>query len=59
MHTSEMKKHGFINNKVLEHITKASVEKALLILNANVKWLSMESRGHLDHDEPRDSQPHV
>jgi hypothetical protein len=37
MHTSEMKKHWLINNKVLEHITKASVEKALLILNANVK----------------------
>jgi len=45
MHTFEMKKHGFINDKVLEHITKASVEKALLILNGNVKWLSMESRG--------------
>jgi len=40
-----MKKHRFINNKVLEHITKASVEKALLILNANVKWLSLESKG--------------
>jgi hypothetical protein len=42
MHTSEMKKHELINNKVLEHIRKASVEKALLILNANVKWLSLE-----------------
>jgi hypothetical protein len=45
MHTSEMKKHWFINNKVLEHITKANVEKALLILNANVKWLSLDSGG--------------
>jgi hypothetical protein len=44
MHTFEMKKHGFLNNKVLEHITKASVEKALLILNANVDWLSLKSR---------------
>ncbi len=40
-----MKKYGIINNNVLEHITKASVEKALLILNANVKWLSLESGG--------------
>ncbi len=45
MHTSEMKKREFIKNKVLEHITKASVEKVLLILNANVKWSSLESRG--------------
>jgi len=43
MHTFEMKKHRFLKNKVLEHITKASVEKALLILNANVKRLSLES----------------
>jgi len=39
-----MKKHEFINNKILEHITKASVEK-VLILNANVKWLALESGG--------------
>jgi hypothetical protein len=45
MHTFEMKKHWFINNKVLEYITKASVERALLILNTNVKWLSLESGG--------------
>jgi len=40
-----MKKHGFIKIKVLEHITKANVEKALLILNANVNWSSLESKG--------------
>jgi hypothetical protein len=45
MHTSKMNKRGFIKNKVLEHITKTSVEKTLLILNANVKWLSLESKG--------------
>jgi hypothetical protein len=45
MQTFEMKKRGIINNNVLEHITKASVEKALLILNANVKWSSLESGG--------------
>ncbi len=40
-----MKKHEFLNNKILEHFTKASVEKVLLILNANVNQLSLESRG--------------
>jgi hypothetical protein len=46
MHTSKMKKLGFIKkNKVFERITKASVEKVLLILIVDVKWLSLESRG--------------
>jgi len=45
MHTSKMKKLGFIKNKVLECITKVSVEKALLILIVDVKWSSLESRG--------------
>jgi hypothetical protein len=44
MHTSKMKKLEFIKNKVLECITKASVENSLLILVVNVKWLSSESR---------------
>jgi len=38
-----MKKHGFIKNKVLERITKVSVEKVLLILIVDVKWLSLKS----------------
>jgi hypothetical protein len=45
MHTFEMKKRGIIKNKVLEHIKNTSVEKVLLILTANVKWPSLESRG--------------
>jgi hypothetical protein len=32
-------------NKVFERITKASVEKVLLILIVDVKWLSLESGG--------------
>ncbi len=36
MHMVEMKKHGFIKNKVVEHIVKMSVEKATLILHTNV-----------------------
>jgi hypothetical protein len=36
MHTTEMKKCGFIKNKVVEHIVKASIEKATLILHTNV-----------------------
>jgi hypothetical protein len=36
MHTVEMKKRGFIKNKVVEHIVKTSVEKATLIPHTNV-----------------------
>jgi hypothetical protein len=36
MHTIEMKKHGFIRNKVVERIVKMSVEKATLIPHTNV-----------------------
>jgi hypothetical protein len=36
MHTVEMKKHGFIRNKVVERIVKTSVEKATLIPHINV-----------------------
>jgi hypothetical protein len=36
MHTTEMKKCGFIRNKVMKHIVKTSVEKATLILHTNV-----------------------
>jgi hypothetical protein len=28
MHTIEMKKHGFIKNKVVERIVKTNIEKA-------------------------------
>ncbi len=44
MHTSKMKKHRFIKNKVLECITKAIVEKVLILI-ADVKWLSLEFGG--------------
>jgi hypothetical protein len=36
MHMAKMKKHGFIKNKVVEHIAKASIEKATLIPHTNV-----------------------
>jgi len=36
MHTVEMKKRGFIKNKVMEHIVKMNVEKATLIPHTNV-----------------------
>jgi hypothetical protein len=39
-----MKKLGFIKNKVLERITKASVEKVLFILIVDVKWSSLKSK---------------
>jgi len=36
MHIAEMKKRGFIRNKVVERIVKTSVEKATLIPHTNV-----------------------
>jgi hypothetical protein len=36
MHTTEMKKRGFIRNKVVECIVKMNVEKATLIPHTNV-----------------------
>jgi hypothetical protein len=36
MHTAEMKKYGFIKNKVMECIVKTSIEKATLIPHTNV-----------------------
>jgi hypothetical protein len=33
---TKMKKHGFIINKVMEHIAKMNIEKATLILHTNV-----------------------
>jgi hypothetical protein len=36
MHTVEMKRCGFIKNKVVEHIVKVNVEKATLIPHTNV-----------------------
>jgi hypothetical protein len=36
MHTTKMKKHGFIRNKVVECIVKTNVEKATLIPHTNV-----------------------
>jgi hypothetical protein len=36
MHTTEMKKHEFIINKVVEHIVKPNVKKATLIPHTNV-----------------------
>jgi hypothetical protein len=36
MHMAKMKKHGFIKNKVVEHIVKVSFEKATLIPHINV-----------------------
>jgi hypothetical protein len=36
MHTTEMKKCRFIRNKVVEHIVKTNVEKAILMFHTNV-----------------------
>ncbi len=36
MHTAKMKKHGFIKNKVVEHIVNVNIKKATLILHINV-----------------------
>jgi hypothetical protein len=36
MHTTKMKKHRFIKNKVVEHIVKTNVEKATLVPHTNV-----------------------
>jgi hypothetical protein len=36
MHTTKMKKRGFIRNKVVECIVKTSVEKTTLIPHANI-----------------------
>jgi len=36
MHTTEMKKRGFIRNKIVECIVKTNVEKATLIPHTNV-----------------------
>ncbi len=36
MHTIEMKKCGFIKNKVVDHIVKTKIEKATLIPHTNV-----------------------
>jgi hypothetical protein len=45
MHTLEMKKKGFINNKVMEAIITRSVEKAALIPLTHVYQPSLESDG--------------
>jgi hypothetical protein len=36
MRMVKMKKHGFIKNKVVEHIAKTSIKKATLILHTDV-----------------------
>jgi len=36
MHTIEMKKRGFIRNKVMERIVKTNIAKATLIPHTNV-----------------------
>jgi len=47
MHTSEMKKNGFIKNKVVKHIMKKNVEKAtILIPLMHVSQLSFETYGY-------------
>jgi hypothetical protein len=38
MHTTKMKKCGFIRNKVMKCIVKMSVEKATLIPHTNVTY---------------------
>ncbi len=45
MHTLEMKKRGFIKNKVMEPIITQSVEKAALILLTHVYQPTLENDG--------------
>jgi hypothetical protein len=45
MHTLEMKKKGFIKNKVMEAIITRSVEKAILIPLTHVYQPTFESDG--------------
>jgi len=46
-HTFEMKKRGFIKNKVVKHIVKTNVEKAtILIPLTHVSQLSFETYGY-------------
>jgi hypothetical protein len=45
MHTLEMKKKGFIKNKVVEAIVIKSVEKATFIPFTHVYQLTFESDG--------------
>jgi hypothetical protein len=46
MHTSEMKKWGFIKNKFMERMVRASVEKATLIPFTHVSQPSFEIDGY-------------
>jgi hypothetical protein len=46
MHTSEMKKRGFIKNKVMECIVRTSVEKATLNPLTHVSQPSFETNGY-------------
>jgi hypothetical protein len=46
MHTFEMKKRGFIKNKVMEHIVRMNVQKATLIPFTHVSQPSFETNGY-------------
>jgi hypothetical protein len=45
MQTMEMKKKGFIKNKIVEAIVRKSVEKAILILLTHVAQPTLENGG--------------
>jgi hypothetical protein len=58
MHTFEMKKCGFIKNHVVEHIVKASIEKATLIFHTNVThWIDDSNK--TNHAWMVQSQQHL
>jgi hypothetical protein len=57
MHTTEMKKCGFIKNKVMERIVKMSVEKATLILPTNVTH-GIDDLNEIGHGWMVQSQQH-
>jgi hypothetical protein len=48
MHIAEMKKRGFIRNKVVECIVKTNVEEATLILHTNVTH-GIDDSNETDH----------
>jgi len=58
MHMVEMKKCEFIKNKVVEHIVKASVEKAKLIPNTHVTH-GIDDSNKTNHEWIVQSQQHL
>jgi hypothetical protein len=48
MHQADMKKREFINNKVIQWVVVASVDKAKLITHINVIQLTLEGEDNVN-----------